>query len=763
MTTQGLKSCFTCFRRTENFLNITKNDTASGENVEEIFAKHFWFTRDEFLNRIVCTSCWEKIDEFHKFYCEVERFHAPDMILEVKMETSDETPTDSAMFLSEVDCIAQDDTKTSGLKAALEEIDVGGSQMFVEAVYQPEDTKSPLKSEEKHEPRDETKVKKSTKLGGGDDKGKDAKNKDGDNEDDDDDSGEEEEDDSDLDADYKPPTKKKKVKVEQSESEPERDVRAARGGATKRPRQKKPTEGNDNFTCHKCIVAGTDKGETFSTFYKLKQHFQQMHDSPCYLFCCDKQWTSSRSYKMHISFHSGNPRTKSNKRRCIECCRWFKDEGSFADHMALVHTPEEEKRFKCDRCPKAFTGEDQLNSHIKWHDEVEQRNHHCALCNRYFLNIGNLHNHNQSHHGSKPLAGEADDKDESEPESSEKPIEEAKKSNKKGSDFLPKRERSTPEQIAEQEALIRQIVSLNCTRCEFVSDSYTKLAYHNRKFHKETGGAIHCCERRFDCRLRLYEHCLRHLNPDHFKCELCGKVFKDSQGLQHHNWWIHTPASERPYKCDICGDAFVKDYQLKQHVERHIEKERQTHTCDQCGRIYTTGLQLKKHMQRQHGALSDWVCDVCAKGFSHRVLLERHRLTHSEEGIAKLRKQCEKCGRWLSNIRNYQRHKRFCYDTSGPVKCEICGLVSVNEAALRTHNRLHHSNKPKYACSYCGKEFKKQIRCKEHEANHTGVVLYRCPYCPRMCNSSSNMYTHKKTAHPEQWAETVAAKIFKPT
>ncbi|XP_058443017.1 uncharacterized protein LOC131425275 [Malaya genurostris] len=113
MTTKGLKSCFTCFRRTDNYLSISKDDGTSGENVEEIFAKHFWFTRTEFHDRIVCTSCWEKIDDFHKFYCEVERIHAPAMMLEVKVEPSDD-PAEGTVFLPEVeDCIGGNSTTTT--------------------------------------------------------------------------------------------------------------------------------------------------------------------------------------------------------------------------------------------------------------------------------------------------------------------------------------------------------------------------------------------------------------------------------------------------------------------------------------------------------------------------------------------------------------------------------------------------------------------------------------------------------------------------
>lgn len=33
--------------------------------------------KDECHGRIVCTSCWEKIDDFHKFYCDVKKVHHP--------------------------------------------------------------------------------------------------------------------------------------------------------------------------------------------------------------------------------------------------------------------------------------------------------------------------------------------------------------------------------------------------------------------------------------------------------------------------------------------------------------------------------------------------------------------------------------------------------------------------------------------------------------------------------------------------------------
>ncbi|XP_055533660.1 transcription factor grauzone-like [Wyeomyia smithii] len=698
MVTTELKNCFTCCRRTENFLCITDDDNNSGENVEEIFAKHFWFTREVYQNGIVCTSCWEKIDEFHKFYCEVEKLHATTKAeADVKVESNDGAPDDESLI-------------------------------FAETVIKCEEPNSLYVMVEKQEinPADDNDDAGTSHEAGA----------------------------SDASAN---------VDRESAESESESNVPLAkRFAASGRKKQKQPvparspasTQRNEKFICHLCAqVAGSAGGRTYKTFYWLKQHFNKDHNkSQCYIFCCEKKWFNTRNYNRHVSAHHDKTRTMKN--RCVECARWFKEESSFQAHMFLVHTPDEAKKFKCNLCTKCFVLEDQLNSHITWHEEVKQKNYYCSLCDRYFVVAGHLEKHMERHHGSDSQnIADDDDEDDSEPD----------KSAGHTDDFgnAPAKPRPSPEEIEQQESVIKQFVSFNCTRCEYMAKSFGDLKTHTGREHNTSGSIVICCERSFNARLKLYDHCLRHQNPDMFKCQKCDKNFTDSRGLQHHNWWVHTPISERPFKCDICGDCFMKDYMLKAHMEKHIEKQRKAHSCVQCGRVYPSVRQLKKHMQRDHGAFTNWVCDMCAMGFAHRKLLDQHRLTHSMEGLLKLRKQCDKCQKWLSNEKSFKRHKIRC--NAPPARCEICGHVSTYEGALKSHMLRMHSDIKKYACSFCGKEFKKQIRCKEHEANHTGVVLYKCPFCPRSCNSSSNMYTHKKTAHPEQWAEAIAAKLFTPT
>ncbi|XP_062544083.1 transcription factor grauzone-like [Armigeres subalbatus] len=709
------EDCFTCLRRTDNFLCITERDEVSGENVEAVFAKHFWFNQAEYRNKSVCTSCWEKIDDFHKFYCEVERVHTPAataMLELVKTETIDCDGIEVEMHVKEVDLEERGEVFAMEMHK-LEVKEEEGEDEKPLANNDGEEEASSDDDRDDHEEQDDTNWKAPVTSDSGSD--------------------------SDIPLARRLASRKRK--------------RVFKKRVFKKPKLRKEKADNEemndfirsqmDITCHKCAELGIENEEVFESFYRLRVHFKMCHDTYGYVYCCNRKWASKTGLVEHLRNHEP---MKDDQSRCVECNCIFKDKSSYANHMFLVHTPDDQKQFKCDRCEKAFAAEDLLNSHITWHEEVEKRNHRCQICNKYFISSRNLENHNLNHH----QFGESSNQDMSMGEAGLE-LDESSKSS---------RLKRTAEDLAKEDDLIKQFVALNCSKCDFVGETFNKLSYHALKKHNMNTHSVICCDKKFGKRQRLYEHCLRHLNPDHFKCDICGKTYADSSGLQIHKWWIHTPISERPFKCDICGAAFVKDYLLKQHTKWHVNKERKTHFCDICNRSYSNSMQLRAHQQKKHGAVCDWVCDICAKGFIHRSLLEEHRLTHTEEGLASLKMQCEKCQRWLINKKSYLRHRRRCLDTSGPVTCDICGKESVNEAALMGHKNFHHSKRPLFRCTFCGKECKTQLRLKEHEATHTGVVLYQCPHCPRTSNSSSNMYTHKKTAHPEQWAEEVSQRHY---
>ncbi|XP_001863404.2 zinc finger protein 43 [Culex quinquefasciatus] len=701
-----LQDCLTCRRKTETFLRI-RNDIADDEDtVESVLAKHFWFEAIQYRDRVLCTSCWEKIDEFHKFYCEVEERWG--LHVEVKTEQLEEEGVASEV-----------------VKAERLESDGGSFGEDSDGDFEPGEAKMELPDDFSEDSEEESTT----------------------------------------------PIAKRKRSA--------RDEGTGSGRKTSYVRSHKRANRERNDLIAKYVQLQCDIcSERFATFPRLLLHYKRSHETQGYVTCCEKVFHKRSVLVEHLrkvhEFVAGGDDESQFRCELCEPVRNFKDEEGLQLHNVVCHTAEGERIYKCDQCEKAFDSEWALSGHKYWHQNIESLNICCEKCNKYFNSARTLNTHIRAFHPegttttsssfsttmstdaitmAEPtlpdqlIAGAAPEDSFKAPSQSARATSATRKAPK------------SAEELAQEDDLIRQFCTLLCESCDFVADSFYTLERHYKTEHDQRGYAI-CCGRKFCKKRRLYEHCQRHVNPDAFRCEVCNKSFTESDGLEKHNKWVHTPDSEKPFKCEICDAAFYKDYLLRNHMKYHISMEQKIFNCKDCDKSFGTAVLLRAHQQNIHGAASSWVCDICAKGFVHKSQLETHRLSHSEEGAASLKKQCERCKKWLKNKDTYTNHLKRCL-AGGPVTCDICGKEAVNELALASHKRFNHEDKPAFACSYCGKQFKRLLRLKEHEANHRGELLYSCPYCPRQCNSSSNMYTHKKVAHPELWAAKVADRYYK--
>ncbi|XP_055541685.1 zinc finger protein 93-like isoform X2 [Wyeomyia smithii] len=425
------------------------------------------------------------------------------------------------------------------------------------------------------------------------------------------------------------------------------------------------------------------------------------------------------------------------KYSCDTCnpSRTFKYDDDLQVHTAIYHAKEEDKVHKCNQCEKSFTTEWQLSGHQSWHESVKSLGISCEQCNKYFITMRIKNAHMRAHH-TTPQSAKAKSPDESTESQLDKLDETAGASRKKPA-----------EKVLEEDSLIRRFCKLLCAICGSRSDSFSMLWKHFKTQHKQHGYAI-CCGRKFKRKQMLYDHCLLHIDPKSFRCEECDKTFKNHEALEKHNQWVHTPDSEKPFKCSICDVAYFKIFHLRNHMKYHIALEQKTFLCQECDKSFGTSLLLRSHQQKIHGAPSSLVCEICAKGFVYQSLLEKHRLTHSAEGVASLKVQCEHCGKWSKSKELLQNHLKRC-QASGPVICDICEKKIANKPALLRHKRDMHRDRPALLCKFCGKAYRQVIRLKEHEAAHRGENLYSCPYCSMKCNSSAVMHAHKKTVHAE--------------
>ncbi|XP_065085392.1 transcription factor grauzone-like [Ochlerotatus camptorhynchus] len=309
----------------------------------------------------------------------------------------------------------------------------------------------------------------------------------------------------------------------------------------------------------------------------------------------------------------------------------------------------------------------------------------------------------------------------------------------------------TKEDIAKEDEFIRRYCPIYCDKCNFSSDTFGELKAHTTTAHNCNPMVI-CCDHKFYKRSFLYQHAQYHENPDKFKCQTCSKIFHSGLALKLHLDYTHVKDEERIYKCNVCEASFAKAYHLTSHRLKHTSIAEKRFYCVECDIAFRTNQSYRTHLHSKHGAAAKYVCDICARGFRQRSDLLTHQLSHSAEGLEKLKIQCERCGKWMKNKKSIWTHRKICQST-GPVACDICGKMAPNPEQLKSHKKFMHQDQRVHQCSYCEKAFKRPIDLKEHETIHTGEVLYSCQFCAKTFNSNSNLYSHRRKMHPVEYAD----------
>lgn len=298
----------------------------------------------------------------------------------------------------------------------------------------------------------------------------------------------------------------------------------------------------------------------------------------------------------------------------------------------------------------------------------------------------------------------------------------------------------------EENIKIREFFKLTCEVCSETFDELYRLQQHTQKKHN-VRASIKCCNRVMYKKCRIIEHIDAHVNPNQFHCELCNKSYKTKYYLDLHNVKSHSSSEEKPFKCEKCHRSFPKAFLLRAHLQTHVQAE-----CTICHKLLASAFTLRCHMEIMHGERASLVCETCGQEFRTKLGLERHILRH--QGVVTIeRVQCHICSKWVSGRQNLKTHVNIMHsEKNKPVTCNICKHTYPNVRAMASHKRRVHVEE-KFECEFCGKKFKRKIYLKEHRASHTGQILYSCDVCGMTTNSNGNLYSHKKSKHPEQWME----------
>ncbi|XP_035786510.1 zinc finger protein 43-like [Anopheles albimanus] len=276
-------------------------------------------------------------------------------------------------------------------------------------------------------------------------------------------------------------------------------------------------------------------------------------------------------------------------------------------------------------------------------------------------------------------------------------------------------------------------------------DNLKELNRHMRRAHGQCEGSVKCplCEKKFRTRAKLLAHKDMHEHPDRFRCSVCQEVH---QNIEEH---MQNKHQERTFCCEVCGKRFPFQARLNAHVRKmHTAKDI---ICEQCNKAFSK-YTIEDHKRSVHG--NGFICEHCPRSFKSRFQLENHMEEHrvDESGVRPAKATCTICGIVVRNKYNLTTHMKRMHTEQKPVRCESCGKMFKSKHNLDAH-RANVCTDRSFPCTICDKRFKKKIKLKEHMTTHTRSALYQCPYCPKRFSFETQLYTHRKQAHYEEWLE----------
>lgn len=224
-----------------------------------------------------------------------------------------------------------------------------------------------------------------------------------------------------------------------------------------------------------------------------------------------------------------------------------------------------------------------------WQTHSKRHTNKCAHCTKMFVEVSQLLTHMQIFHGFKEYKCEyckfstyQEDQMISHLESKHSDqmhCKKCRKRHKKG-------------------AVCRPEAGL-CQYCGYKSKTLLRLGWHIRTYHTERTFECDLCNKKMATSVGLSLHMRHHENPrprrEHYRCDDCGKKFKDKSQLRNH---MNTHTGLKPMQCSICQKNFAKRETLRQHLLTHTGKR--PYECDLCDKTFVQKPAVTSHRSKCH-------------------------------------------------------------------------------------------------------------------------------------------------------------------
>ncbi|XP_018402783.1 PREDICTED: zinc finger protein 737-like isoform X1 [Cyphomyrmex costatus] len=329
---------------------------------------------------------------------------------------------------------------------------------------------------------------------------------------------------------------------------------------------------------------------------------------------------------------------------CKTCFKGFKTNWILSRHE---RTHKNEKPYQCEFCKYKCGQKVHLNSHVILKHKDDERfksnkdlysggvSHKCGTCNKEFMYITHLRNHERTHTGEKPYQCEFCEK-------------KFRQKVHLSSHVILKHK--DDERFKSNKDLHAGGVLHKCETCNKEFKNKTQLRNHERTHTGEKPYQCEFCENKFSRKDGLIYHVMtKHKNDKglhdfksnkdlytggvSYKCGTCNKEFKNKAHLRIH---VRTHTGEKHYQCEFCENKFSQKVCLTRHVIlKHKDDERfksnkdlhaggVLHKCGTCNKEFKNKTQLRSH-ERTHTGEKPYQCEFCDNKFRHIRSLRQHK------------------------------------------------------------------------------------------------------------------------------------------
>lgn len=455
----------------------------------------------------------------------------------------------------------------------------------------------------------------------------------------------------------------------------------------------------DDLIAYNCYVCNTQYGSQ----KELDEHLLTKCNSIATYNCkhCEKKFDSHKLLDSHmIECEEKNDQSYDSlaQYECTLCLVTFHQHQDLVEHHRNKHMGE--KVYKCDYCPASFSWPENLERHMKIHEESSSKPEEtrilCKVCSNPCHSVFSLASHMSLSHPDHPFTQDGT--------WGVKSSEEVRRSKRRRNTCAPSSQpiklvnavdEDLSEFVAELANSSAKKRNIDCetdpSKAGIENSADSSEPFDLKELGNEASDVVIIEEDDIGVQ-KLVNAVAAQSDPHSLYCSACDKTYQDST----------TDKISMNLHCSRCGWTFKKHYQLEAHIEHLHPPDILQSICRVCHMRLKNNTAMDRHYTQEHADSKVFHCYQCDSQFNTKSCLRGHLLRHRSSKDGK---------------------------GSGEHICPHCSMRYAHAHQLLTHiTKSHQAFVPKpgiigdlntmFVCGFCSKRFTYEGSLKIHLKQH---------------------------------------------